>query len=82
MAAETRFYRGEIRWFACKGRGLRLRAGMTLAIEPMINMGGWEVNVLDDGWTVVTADGRYAAHYENTILITDGDPRILTLSNY
>ena len=72
----------EIPNFACRGRGLRLRAGMTLAVEPMINMGTWEVEVLDDGWTVVTADGKYAAHYENTILITDGDPKILTLSSF
>ena len=68
----------EVPNFACKGRGIRLRAGMTLAIEPMINMGTWEVNVLDDGWTVVTADGAYSAHYENTVLITDGEPEILT----
>ena len=52
---------------------------MTLAIEPMINAGGWEVNFLQDGWTVVTRDGSLSAHYENTILVTDGEPEILTL---
>ncbi len=53
---------------------------MTLAIEPMINLGTYEVEVLDDGWTVVTADGEISAHYENTVLITDGDPEVLTLA--
>ena len=57
----------------------RLMAGMTLAVEPMINQGTWEVRVLKDGWTVKTADGALAAHYENTILITDGEPEILTI---
>ncbi|MCF0146036.1 MAG: type I methionyl aminopeptidase [Eubacterium sp.] len=61
-------------------RGIRLRAGMTLAIEPMITAGTWEVEWLDDDWTVVTADGSLAAHYENTVLITDGEPEILTMS--
>lgn len=65
--------------FAQKRRGVRLCAGMTLAIEPMINGGGWEVDFLKDGWTVVTRDGSLSAHYENTILITDGEPEILTL---
>ena len=65
--------------FAQKKRGLLLRAGMTLAIEPMINMGRADVEWLDDDWTVVTADGAYSAHYENTVLITDGEPEILTL---
>lgn len=60
-------------------RGIRLKAGMTLAIEPMINMGGWEVEWLDDDWTVVTRDGSLSAHYENTVLITKGEPEILTL---
>lgn len=62
-------------------RGPKLRAGMTLAIEPMINLGGYEVEWLDDDWTVVAADGLPSAHYENTILITDGEPEILTLSH-
>lgn len=57
----------------------RLQAGMTLAVEPMVNLGTWEVRVLKDGWTVKTADGALAAHYENTILITDGEPEILTI---
>lgn len=61
------------------GRGPKLMAGMTLAIEPMVNAGGYEINVLDDGWTVVTADGSNAAHYENTVLITNSEPEILTL---
>ncbi|MBQ9928338.1 MAG: type I methionyl aminopeptidase [Lachnospiraceae bacterium] len=60
-------------------RGIKLQPGMTLAIEPMINMGGYDVEWLDDDWTVVTADGSLSAHYENTVLITDGEPEILTL---
>ena len=52
---------------------------MTLAIEPMINMGTWEVKWLDDEWTVIAADHSVSAHYENTILVTDGEPEILTL---
>ena len=52
---------------------------MTLAVEPMINMGCGDVEWLDDNWTVVTEDGSLSAHYENTILITDGEPEILTL---
>ena len=70
----------EIPNYQQKSRGPRLRAGMTLAVEPMINLGTYAVDVLDDGWTVVTADGEISAHYENTILITDGDPEILTLT--
>ena len=61
------------------GRGVRLEAGMTIAVEPMINMGTARVFQLDDGWTVITADGKPSAHYENTVLITDGEPRLLTL---
>lgn len=60
-------------------RGPKLRPGMTLAVEPMINMGRADVEWLDDDWTVVTQDGSLSAHYENTILITDGEPEILTL---
>lgn len=60
-------------------RGPKLQKGMTLAIEPMVNVGTHECVVLDDGWTAVTLDGENSAHYENTILITDGDPEILTL---
>ena len=62
------------------GKGIRLKPGMTLAIEPMVNAGGYEVWILEDDWTVVTQDGSNAAHYENTILITDGDPEILSLN--
>ncbi len=65
--------------FAQKRRGLRLMPGMTLAVEPMINAGRCDVCWLDDDWTVVTEDGSLSAHYENTILITDGEPEILTL---
>lgn len=65
--------------FAGKRRGLKLRSGMTLAIEPMINAGGPEVVWLDDEWTVVTEDGSLSAHYENTILITQGEPELLSL---
>lgn len=60
------------------GKGPRLEPGMTLAVEPMINEGDYEVEVLDDGWTVVTADGSLSAHYENTILITENGVEILT----
>ena len=61
-----------------RGPDPRLLAGMTLAIEPMINAGGASIRVLADGWTVVTSDGKNSAHYENTILITKGEPEILT----
>lgn len=56
----------------------RLRPGLTIAIEPMVNAGGQEVKLLDDGWTVVTKDGSLSAHFEHTVLITDGEPEILT----
>lgn len=61
-------------------RGIKLQSGMTLAIEPMINEGRLDVEWLDDDWTVVTQDGSLSAHYENTVLITDGEPEILTLT--
>lgn len=61
-------------------RGPKLRRGMTLAIEPMINMGTHEVEWLDDDWTVVTRDGSLSAHYENTVLITEDEPKLLTLT--
>ena len=64
--------------FGKPGRGMRLAAGMTLAIEPMVNAGDWRVEVLDDDWTVVTADGSLSAHYENTVLITRDGYEILT----
>lgn len=57
----------------------RLLPGMTIAVEPMVNAGGAAIKILDDGWTVVTADGSNSAHYENTILITEGEPEILTI---
>ena len=59
--------------------GPRLKRGMTFAIEPMVNAGTHELNMLKDTWTVITLDGEYSAHYENTLLITDGEPDILTL---
>ena len=62
-----------------QSRGARMQAGMTLAIEPMINRGTYEVKRLSDNWTVVTRDGKKSAHYENTIVVTDGKPEILTL---
>ena len=65
--------------YAERRKGIRLRPGMTLAIEPMINMGTGDVEWMDDGWTVVSADHSLSAHYENTVLITEGEPEILTL---
>lgn len=65
--------------FPQRRRGIRLKAGMMLAVEPMINIGTGEVDWLDDGWTVVAADHSLSAHYENTVLVTDGEPEILTL---
>ena len=68
----------EVRNFGPAGHGPRLMAGMTLAVEPMVNAGDWRVKVLKDGWTTVSLDGSLTAHYENSILITEGDPEILT----
>ena len=68
----------EIPNFGTAGRGVRLYPGMTIAIEPMINVGTRDVKVLDDGWTVITADGSLSAHYEHTVAITDGEPILLT----
>jgi methionyl aminopeptidase len=62
-----------------RGADPRLVAGMTIAVEPMVNLGGAAIKVLSDGWTVLTADGSCSAHYENSILITDGEPEILTV---
>ena len=62
------------------GRGPRLLPGMTIAVEPMVNVGTYDVKVLRDGWTAVTADGKLSAQYENTVLITDGEPEILTVT--
>ena len=70
----------EVPNFGNPGRGPRLIKGMTIAIEPMVCEGGYEVRVLKDKWTTVTCDGSLAAHYENTVLITDGEPEILTVT--
>ena len=70
----------EVPNFGNPGRGPRLVRGMTLAVEPMVAAGNYEIRVLKDKWTVVTADGRLSAHYENTIAITAGDPEILTVT--
>lgn len=68
----------EVPNFGRPGHGVRLQRGMTLAIEPMVNVGVYEIRVLPDGWTVKTRDGKLSAHYENTIAITEGEPEILT----
>ena len=68
----------EIPNFGRPGRGVRLYAGMTVAIEPMVNQGTYEVKVLSDGWTVTTLDGKLSAHYENTVAITEAEPILLT----
>jgi methionyl aminopeptidase len=65
--------------FGSPGEGPRLKAGMTLAIEPMINEGRQDVDVLPDRWTIVTQDGRLSAHFEHTVAVTHGEPEILTL---
>jgi methionyl aminopeptidase len=65
--------------FRQKRRGIKLQAGMTLAIEPMVNIGRYDVEWLDDDWTVVTEDETLSAHYENTVLITEGEPEILSV---
>jgi len=65
--------------YGTPGTGAKIREGMTLAIEPMLALGTYEVRVLGNDWTVVTIDGKKSAHYENTVLITDGEPEILTL---
>lgn len=65
--------------YGTPGTGLRLRPGMVLAIEPMVNAGGPEVETLDDGWTAVTADGKLSAHFEHTVAVTENGPEILTL---
>ncbi len=70
----------EVPNYGAPGRGPRLLPGMTIAIEPMVCAGTHEVRVLRDHWTTVTADGKLAAHYENTVLITDGEPEILTVT--
>ena len=69
-----------VRNYGPAGHGPRLLPGMTLAVEPMVNVGDWQIRVLPDGWTVKTLDGSLAAHYENTILITEGDAEVLTVT--
>ena len=64
--------------FGDPGRGPQLKAGMVLAIEPMVTMGSWEVRILDDGWTAVTQDGSLAAHFEHTVAVTENGPEVLT----
>ncbi|MEX2015190.1 MAG: M24 family metallopeptidase, partial [Candidatus Hydrogenedentales bacterium] len=66
--------------FVTKDHGPKLKRGMVLAIEPMVNAGTDEVELLPDGWTAVTADGRPSCHFEHSIVITDGEPEILSLS--
>jgi methionyl aminopeptidase len=61
------------------GKGVRLRAGMTLALEPMVNVGTWRTRVLPDGWTVVTVDGKRSAHFEHSVAMTEEEPVVLTL---
>jgi methionyl aminopeptidase len=68
-------------YYESKMRDYLLKPGMTLALEPMINMGTWKTRVLGDGWTVETADGMLSAHFEHTIAITDGEPEVLTRLN-
>jgi len=70
----------EVPNFESSRRGPRLIPGMTIAVEPMVNVGSYDVKILKDGWTVVTSDGQLSAHYENTVLITDGEPEILTVN--
>ncbi|MBR3305305.1 MAG: type I methionyl aminopeptidase [Christensenellaceae bacterium] len=72
----------EVPNYVTRNRGPVLRAGMTIAVEPMINLGSKEVSFDDDGWTARTKDGKYSAQYENTIVITDGLPEILTLPGF
>ena len=68
----------EVPNYGLAGHGQRIRSGMTIAIEPMVNVGDWRVRVLNDKWTVVTVDGKLSAHYENTVAVTDNGVLILT----
>ena len=68
--------------FGRKGKGERLRSGMTLAIEPMINMGTWKVKTLNDGWTIITADGSVSAHFEHDVVVREGKAEILSTFDY
>jgi methionyl aminopeptidase len=65
--------------FGQRGRGMRLKTGMTIALEPMVSVGDWKTKLLADQWTVVTADGKLSAHFEHSFAVTDGEPYILTL---
>jgi len=64
--------------YGMRGRGIELRSGMVLAIEPMVNEGSWHVKVLPDGWTVITGDGKLSAHFEHSVAITENGPDILS----
>jgi methionyl aminopeptidase len=64
--------------YGTPGKGIMLKPGMVIAIEPMVNAGGYEVEILDDGWTAVTRDGKLSAHFEHTVAVTDNGPRILS----
>ncbi|MEO5358336.1 MAG: type I methionyl aminopeptidase [Nitrospirae bacterium YQR-1] len=64
--------------YGAPNKGPRLKRGMVLAIEPMVNIGGHEVRILDDGWTAITEDGTLSAHFEHTVLVTEGEPEVLT----
>jgi methionyl aminopeptidase len=70
----------EILHYGQRGRGARLKSGMVIAIEPMINEGGFAVKILDDRWTAVTADGKLSAQFEHTLAVTSDGPDILTLA--
>lgn len=72
----------EVPNYGTAGRGIRLRPGMVLAIEPMVSIGDWRVRILSDKWTTVTADGTLSAHYENTVAVTEGEPEILTAERH
>ena len=65
--------------YGTPGKGIKLKTGMVIAIEPMVNAGTWEVRILDDGWTAVTLDGRLSAHFEHTVAVTENEPMILSL---
>ncbi|MEW5956757.1 MAG: type I methionyl aminopeptidase [Chloroflexota bacterium] len=65
--------------FGQRGRGVRLKPGMTIALEPMVQLGTWQTKLLADGWTVIAADGQLSAHFEHSFAVTDGEPDILTL---
>ena len=65
--------------YGTPGKGIKLKTGMVIAIEPMVNAGTWEVRILDDGWTAVTLDGRLSAHFEHTVAVTEEEPMILSL---